>query len=284
MRKNETDRVRSPQQAPIGPSRSFFRTPPWTMGRVSHDDDLLDAWRAAWDEQPVGWDFSDLADRVSTDSPPWSYDGLAREALATSRAAVDLGTGGGEWLLGLRDAWPATMHATEGWAPNLPVAAAALAPHGVEVRAYDAEAGDDLPYDDASLDLVLARHEAYSEAEVHRVLAPGGRLLTQQVDGHEMDDLASWFGGGPPYPEVTLGALVSRAEAAGLVVERAEDWSGSVRFADVAAMLGYLSHMPWQLPDGFGVDAHAATLLTLHRAGGPVVATTRRFLLEARRR
>jgi len=251
---------------------------------VCTDDDLLDRWREAWHQQPVGWDFSDLADRVSADSPPWSYDDRAREALATSRVAVDLGTGGGEWLLGLRDAWPETMHATEGWAPNLPLAAAALAPHGVEVRPYDAEAGDALPYDDACLDLVLARHEAYSEAEVRRVLARGGRLLTQQVDGHEMDDLAGWFGGGPPYPHVTLAVLARRAEGAGLVVERAEDWSGSVRFADVTAMLGYLSRMPWQLPDGFGVDAHAETLLALHRAGGPVVATTRRFLLDARRR
>ncbi|WP_299050382.1 methyltransferase domain-containing protein [uncultured Nocardioides sp.] len=250
---------------------------------MSRDDDLLAGWRAAWAEQPVGWDFADLGDRVSTDSPPWSYDDLAREALGSSRVAVDLGTGGGEWLLGLRDAWPATVHATEGWAPNLPVAAAALAPHGVEVRAYDAEAGDRLPYDGGSLDLVLARHEAYDEAEVRRVLRPGGRLLTQQVDGHEMDDLAGWFGGGAPYPDVTLATLTARAQEAGLVVERAEDWAGSVRFADVTTMLGYLSRMPWQLPQDFSVDAHADTLRALHRAGGPVVATTRRFLLEARR-
>ncbi|MCH1867690.1 class I SAM-dependent methyltransferase [Nocardioides sp. CFH 31398] len=246
------------------------------------DDDLLAAWRAAWGGESRGWDFSDLAGRVGTASPPWSYDDLAREALRASRTAVDLGTGGGEWLLGVRDAWPAELHATEGWAPNVPVATAALAPYGVTVRTYDGEAGDPLPYGDASLDLVLARHEAYGEDEVLRVLRPGGRLLTQQVDGHEMDDLAGWFGGGAPYPEVTLAALRGRARAAGLVVDRGEDWSGPIRFADVTAMLGYLSRMPWQLPKGFTVDAHADTLLALHRAG-PVVATVRRFLLDARR-
>jgi SAM-dependent methyltransferase len=246
------------------------------------DADLLATWRAAWDGETRGWDFSDLADVVETEQPPWSYDDLAREALRASRTAVDLGTGGGEWLLGLRDAWPEEMHATEGWQPNVPVARAALAPYGVEVRPYDGEAGDPLPHDDASLDLVLARHEAYGEDEVRRVLRPGGRLLTQQVDGHEMDDLAGWFGGSAPYPEVTLAALQRRAAGAGLVVDRAEDWSGAIRFADVRAMLGYLSRMPWQLPQDFTVDAHADTLLALHHAG-PVVATVRRFLLDARR-
>jgi SAM-dependent methyltransferase len=246
------------------------------------DEELVAIWRTAWDGERRGWDFSDLAAMVETEQPPWSYDDLAREALRASRAALDLGTGGGEWLLGVRDAWPSAMHATEGWPPNLPVATAALAAHGVEVRAYDGEAGDPLPYDDASVDLVLARHEAYGEDEVRRVLRPGGRLLTQQVDGHEMDDLAGWFGGGAPYPEVTLAALARRALAAGLVVDRAEDWSGVIRFADVTAMLGYLSRMPWQLPEAFTVDAHADTLLALHRAG-PVVATVRRFLLDARR-
>ena len=48
-----------------------------------------------------------------------------------AQSVLDLGTGGGERLLELREDWPARVAATEGYAPNLALATERLAPYGV---------------------------------------------------------------------------------------------------------------------------------------------------------
>lgn len=246
--------------------------------------DLLDDWRTRHSEPTSGWDFSSFGDALESDEPPWSYVELARTALVGAGSALDLGTGGGEVLLSLADTLPADTVATEGWPPNLPVATAALADRSIPVVAYDAEADPRLPFDDARFDVVLARHEAYDAGEVARVLTPGGVLLTQQVDGRDLAEARGLFGGGQDYPHVRLDILRVDAERAGLVVEEARDWSGSLAFADVATLVSYLRMVPWQVPDDFTVDRYADQLLALHRSGQPPRFTQRRFVLRCRRR
>lgn len=246
-------------------------------------DDDVDRWRALWAEPVTGWDFGRFGDRLVGAEPPWAYDELAREVLREAHAVVDLGTGGGEVLLGLADALPPDTTATEGWAPNQPVASAALAPFGIEVVAYDAEVEPRMPFPDARFDVVLDRHEAYDAREVARVLRPTGAFLTQQVDGRDLADLDAVFGTPPSYPTVTLAAFRAEAEAAGLVVELAEEWSGDLRFADVDTLVSYLAMVPWQAPDDFTVDEHADALRGLARSQSPLMFTQRRFVLRARR-
>lgn len=74
-----------------------------------------------------------------------------------------------------------------------------------------------------------------------------------------------------------------QAEDAGLRVERAEEWSGPIRFADVATLLSYLRMVPWQLPVDFTVERYASQLVRLERRAEPLVFTEIRFLLIARR-
>lgn len=243
-------------------------------------EDLLDDWRARHAEPTTGWDFSCFGDSIRSEEPPWSYGDLARSALAGARSALDLGTGGGEVLLGLADALPEDTVATEGWLPNLPVAAAALAGRGIPVAAYDAEADPRLPFDDCRFDVVLARHEAYVATEVARVLNPGGVFLTQQVDGRDLAETIDLFGGTLRYPGVTLAHLRAEAEAAGLVVEYAVDWTGTLTFPDVATLVSYLRMTPWQVPDDFAVDRYHDVLLDLHASGRPLAFTQRRFVLR----
>jgi SAM-dependent methyltransferase len=243
-------------------------------------DVLLDRWRTAYAEPTSGWDFSAI-DAVADGEPPWSYEAVAREALAGATSALDMGTGGGEVLLTLRDALPDHTVATEGWPPNLPVAAEALAPHGIEVVPYDAEADARMPFDDGRFDVVLNRHEAYVAAEVLRVLEPGGLFVTQQVDGRDFAESQEMFGGATAYPHITLDHLRAAAEAAGFVVEREDDWSGTMRFPDVTAFVSYVRIVPWQVPDDFSVDRYADVLLRL--TPDDLVFTQRRFLLVSRR-
>lgn len=236
-------------------------------------------WRALYEGPAEGWDFGEFEGRVFEQTPRWSYRELAKGALRRAGSAVDLGTGGGEFLLGLADVLPDDTHATEGWAANIPVARRALQPRGVSVAVYDVERGDVLPHPDDRFDLVLSRHGAYAANEVAGVLKRGGAFLTQQVDGRNLADLAVVFGAAPAYPTVTLEASRTEAEGAGLVVRRAEEWTGTITFIDVDCLVSYLRFMPWQLPDDFTVDTYARQLMALERSPVPLSFTETRFLL-----
>jgi len=253
------------------------------------DDDLVAALADVHRRTTmVGWDFAVLEGTTTADDPPWDFEADCLDALRRAGRVVDLGTGGGERLTALLDRLPGrrrdpdgSVVATEGWAPNEPVARERLAPYGVPVVAYDAETDPRLPFADGSVDLVMARHEAYDAAEVARVLAPGGVFLTQQVDGRDAFELRDWFGGDALYPDVRLDRARPDLERAGLIADVADEWRGRLRFADVEAVVTYLALTPWTVP-GFDVTAHAERLAALHRAG-PVVVTQRRFRCHARK-
>ena len=95
---------------------------------------------------------------------------------------LDMGTGGGEFLLTLGHPYALTS-VTEGWAPNLALCKKRLEPLGVTVREYDSEKGQPMPFADDSFDLIINRHESYDLSEVRRVLKKNGFFVTQQVGG-----------------------------------------------------------------------------------------------------
>jgi len=253
-----------------------------------NNGELLKTWRAEAELPVQGWDFSSIAGRHSEDRPPWSYDELAREVLAGASSVLDMGTGGGEKLIELITALPADTIATEGWAPNLPLAARNLRPHGIDVVEYDAEAADTtMPFADRRFDVVLNRHEAYRADEVLRILRPGGMFLTQQVDGRDFEESNTLFRKAQDHLQITLDKLRAEAEDVGFEIVGAEEWQGQARFADIGAMVRYFAIVPWEVPHDFTVDAYADVLLGLHHSGPakgqPVTFTIRRFYLLARR-
>ena len=231
----------------------------------------------------IGWDFSRLAGRFEADEPYWDFDEECRAALMVAVRVADLGTGGGERLIALLEtagrAPEREVVATEGWEPNLAVARRNLEPYGVPVRRHDVDAGEPLPFADDSLDLVIARHENVNTHEVARVLAPGGRFLTQQVDGREAHEFREWFGGEPLHTDVTLANVEGELCAAGLRIEAAEEWAGQMTFADALTVVEYLALVPWDVP-GFSVDGNIDELKRLD-AARPIVVTQRRFRLVA---
>jgi SAM-dependent methyltransferase len=254
-------------------------------------DSLLRHWQDQHEAPVEGWDLSELDGRRRTEEPPWSYDALAVSALSGARDVLDLGTGGGEVLLRLADRLPGGLPpgtvATEGWPPNLPLARQALGGVGVPVVDYDAAHEPALPFPDHHFDVVLSRHEAYDAGEVFRVLRPGGRFLTQQVDGRDAEQLHALFGSTGGYPDVTLDRFGPEARAAGFEVLAAQEWCGEVAFADVAALVRYLAHAPWEAPEDFTVPAYADRLVALHLAARVdprrLVFDSRRFYLALRR-
>ncbi|WP_256842288.1 class I SAM-dependent methyltransferase [Ornithinimicrobium cryptoxanthini] len=254
------------------------------------EDRLLEAWRAEERRQPEGWDFTDLEPRMSESAVPWDLAAVYRTALAGATRVLDMGTGGGEFLLRLADSLPRDTVATEGWEPNVEVARRILAPLGIKVVEYGAPDEDvdsvAMPFPDGRFDVVLNRHESFSPRELARVLAPGGQFVTQQVGGDEAQELRLWFGEHPELPHVNLGHLRRDLEQVGFTVVEADEHVGAYVFQDVTALVAYLQLVPWETPDDFSVDRYAERLLALHHetAGGPVRLTRKRFWMQAVRR
>jgi SAM-dependent methyltransferase len=223
---------------------------------------LIRGWKREEERPFCGWDFSYLDDKWEEELPPWSYVDQVRALLPGASSLLDLGTGGGEKLLSLRELWPPRVAVTEGYAPNLCLARERLEPLGVEVVESEAALRDPLPFEDGSFELVIDRHSEFDIAEVERMLAPGGTFVTEQVDGTNLADLSAAFGCEQPWTWFTLEWVLERVAETSLVVEQAQAWSGVTRFHSVGALVYYLKAVPWTV-EGFTVETHLPVLLKL---------------------
>ncbi|MFI9554751.1 methyltransferase domain-containing protein [Nonomuraea endophytica] len=233
-----------------------------------------------------GWEFSWLDGRATEVRPSWGYQRLMAQRLAGAAAGLDVQTGGGEVLAGAARL-PPLMVATESWAPNLAKATRLLHPRGCVVVSDSDE--PPLPFADGAFDLVTSRHPVTVWwEEIGRVLAPGGTYLSQQVGPESVFELVEYF----------LGPLSAErrrarhpddaragAEAAGLEVVDLRFERLRTEFFDVGAVIYFLRKVIWMVP-GFTVEEYLPRLRELHErleSEGPFVATTTRFLIEARK-
>lgn len=210
--------------------------------------------------------------------PPWDYEAIAAEACAGAGVVLDLGTGGGEVLSRLLEGASCRAVATECWDRNAPIAAARLGDRARVVRTSSLA----LPFAKASFDLVLSRHEEIEPSEVGRVLAPGGRFVTQQVVHDVWHELRDVFPGFVRYPN-HFTAYRRGLEAAGLTVTRAVEFRRRVRFRELGHLVYQLAAAPWHLP-GFSVATHLNELSELKRRAGSeggLILTDGAYLLEA---
>ncbi|HVV21909.1 MAG TPA: class I SAM-dependent methyltransferase [Pseudonocardiaceae bacterium] len=229
-----------------------------------------------------GWDFSWFEGRATEERPPWGYARLIGERMADATAGLDIQTGGGEVLASIPKA-PGLLRATESWPPNLEIARRNLAPLGGEVVHVDDR--DDLPFPDATFDLVVSRHPTVVLwPEIARVLRPGGTYLSQQVGPGSVYELSEFMLGPHEIGDSRSSArAVREATAAGLTVVDVRDVSLRMVFNDVAAVVHFLRKVPWIVP-GFTVEKFHDRLVAMHEritADGPYVTHSTRFLIEA---
>jgi SAM-dependent methyltransferase len=245
--------------------------------------ELVKAWKSEEEQPFTGWDFSYLDGRMIEEQPPWSYPGRARALMRQSKSVLDMGTGGGERLLELRDDWPEKVVVTEEYPPNVKLANERLGSLGVQVVVVALRRDGPMPFESGAFDLLLNRHSGLNCAEVARILAPGGTFFTQQVHGLWAQDLHAAFDTTPQWPDATLELYLPKLEAAGLSIETAEDWLGRLVFLDVGAVVYYLKAVPW-LVVGFSVESHTEHLLRLQERlerEGELVFEARKMLIEA---
>ena len=244
---------------------------------------LVEQWLFEEQAEFQGWDFSYLKGRMLQDETPWQYLDLAGEAMQTSRSMLDMATGGGETLLRLRSKWPLEITVTEGFEPNVILAKQRLSPLGVSVVAAEPDNDNQMPFKDGEFDLILNRHGAFNSAEVARTLTVGGTFLTQQIHGLFAHDLIRFFDASPASPNATPQTYLPLLEAAGLQVERSEEWQGELVFTDVGALVYYLHNIPWTVP-GFAVASHLSYLHKLQtklERNGQLTFTALKYLMVA---
>lgn len=228
-----------------------------------------------------GWDFSWLEGRATEQRPSWRYSERVAERIESASRMLDLQSGGGEMLANLPRQAP-FMVATEGYAPNVAVAARRLRPLGVYVVATH----DDrpaLPFATETFDLVTSRHPVVTWwDEIARVLRPGGTYLSQQVGPHSVRELSELMLGPLPTGSKRDPHLAGpAAAAAGLTVRDLREERLRTVFHDVGAVVYFLRMVIWTVP-GFTVERYRNQLRALHeqiRRNGPFVAHASRFLI-----
>ena len=211
--------------------------------------------------------------------PPWDYESRAGRLLPTAGSVLDMGTGGGERFSEICRGYAGRAVATEEWPPNVPVASARLATMGVQVvRASSLH----LPFGAGAFDLVLNRHEELDPAEVARVLAPGGRFLTQQVRSDNWREIGDFF------PRMTdFGPLFQLYRQglgeAGLKIVYADTHERQTAFGGLGDIVYLLTAATWTVPD-FDVERDLDALLALERGltgDQGIVLTETRYIIEA---
>ncbi len=246
----------------------------------------MSALRACWLEEEraafQGWDFSHLNGRLDSPPLPWDYAQLIRRVLLTEDELLDMGTGGGEFLLTLEHPCVLT-HVTESYPPNIQLCQEKLAPLGIDVQPVS---GDLLPFEANLFDLVINRHESYDLQEVSRVLKPGKIFLTQQVGEKNNQTLSKKLipGFKPSFAGFNLASQLQAFQSAGFEpFFYAEAFSKS-RFFDVGAVVYYAKALPWEFPN-FSVENNFSQLAELQKEldlSGFIESDEHRFILAAR--
>lgn len=228
----------------------------------------FEGWELEFEPEPLG------------PGPEWSYEEHARERLRAGDRVLDLGTGGGEVFEKVLRASSLRAVATEEWHVNAPVAARRLRGRAAVVRTRSLA----LPFGARAFDVALSRHEEIEPAEVARVLAAGGRFLTEQVIPDHWRELRASFPDMTVFPD-HQAEYARGLRDAGLLVRRTQECRWAVRFRELGHLVYHLLVCPWIVP-GFSVLSHAEALEGIERTmanDGGLVLTTGVYLLEASR-
>ncbi|MDF2520337.1 MAG: methyltransferase [Clostridia bacterium] len=243
---------------------------------------LMELWKREEEQSFKGWDFSYIRESHSEEELPWDYRSIVKNHM-NDKVLLDMGTGGGEFLLSLEPKAGMT-YATECYPPNIELCKKLLPKYGIEIRAIESD--EHIPYDSSFFDLVINRHESFIAGEVYRILKPGGRFITQQVGGKNNKELSKLLLG--KYPsgvsmDFNMENTATRLQAVGFKVVNMQEFFPRVRYYDIGAVVYYAKIIEWEFP-GFSVESCFDRLCNLQEKlerDGYIESMEHRFLIEA---
>ncbi|WP_353094349.1 methyltransferase domain-containing protein [Tissierella praeacuta] len=214
---------------------------------------LKEFWKYEENYSFKGWDFSHINNRMDEEALPWDYRKIVESYINKEKILLDMGTGGGEFLLSLNPEGGKT-YATEGYLPNIEFCQKGLTPHGIKVRSVFND--NNLPFDDNYFDIVINRHESFCLLEINRILKPGGVLITQQVGGMNNEEISKFLlGEDTDITEIDLNLdrILREAKDAGMKIIDAGEYFPKTYFYDIGAFVFFAKIIEWEFPN-FSVD------------------------------
>lgn len=248
-------------------------------------DELLKYLEEEVNKTFSGWDFSYLDGRWDDEKLPWDYKEIVLKYLKEEHKLLDIGTGGGEFLLTLNHPYHNTI-VTEGYLPNFEICLKKLAPLGIKVYNY---AGDKKLEEiaDNEFDIVINRHESYNESELYRILKPNGIFITQQVGAFNNNDLATFFDENHlnQFPEMTLTKSLVRLENNHFNIIYSDEYYPTLKFYDLGAIAYFAKIITWEFLN-FNVRDNIDKFLILQdklKNNGYITSTEHRFIIVAKK-
>lgn len=246
-------------------------------------EELLKYLKSEEDKSISGWDFSYLDGRWDEENLPWSYKDIVLDYLKSDYKLLDMGTGGGEFLMTLNHPYDRTC-VTEGYLPNYKICMTKLAPLGVKVYNYVGDDNLDL-IDDNTFDIVINRHESYNESEVYRILKPNGVFITQQVGAYNNKALATFFDENhfDQFPELTLEKSLERLTENSFDILYSDEYYPLLKFYDLGAIAYFAKIIEWEFIN-FSVDKTIDKFVILQKeleSTGFISSIEHRFIIVA---
>jgi SAM-dependent methyltransferase len=249
-------------------------------------EELIKSWK---EEEKIahikGWDFSHLEGRMRSDEDlPWDYEKMVRRYLKDDMFLLDFDTGGGEFLLSLGHPYDKTA-ATEGYPPNVEYCKKTLTPLGIDLK--ECSNPSDIPFEDATFDIVINRHGSFDPKEIKRLLKPGGFFVTQQVGDRNDRELVEMVlpDAEVPFKDQNLKVQKKAFEDEGFEILAADECFRPICFYDVGAFVWFARIIEWEFP-GFSVDNCLNELLKIQEkieADGVVEGHIHRYMIAARK-
>ncbi|NLB90487.1 MAG: class I SAM-dependent methyltransferase [Clostridiales bacterium] len=247
----------------------------------SREEKRYRLWKEAEKHFYIGWDFMDISKKTTSNSLPWEYKTLVEQNLLSSHWLLDMGTGGGEFLLELNHPYHHT-EVTESYLPNIALCKQKLLPLGIQVQVPVEETG--MPFfPDQTFDRVINRHEIFDAKEVYRVLTSGGMFITQQVGGSNNVNIARKVIGEyrREFEQHHLEENLENLLAAGFQILFSQEAFPVTSFYDMETLIRYMKCLPWEFPN-FSVETHFQELLKLEKElaeKGKIDAQEERFVI-----
>jgi len=241
-----------------------------------------------WEKEEVsafrGWDFSHLDGRWQQEKLPWDYKSTVAQFLKSNDKLLDMGTGGGEFLLTLNHP-PNLTHVTEAYKPNVELCKKTLEPLGISVHITSDDAA--LPFESNSFDVIINKHESFNSAEVARMLKPQGFFISQQVGGQNNISLSRKLIENfvPQNVSWNISKAVTELETAGLSVIDSNEHFPTVKFFDVGAIVYFAKIIAWEFP-GFKVETHLNQLKQVYEEieqVGYIASIEHRFIVVCKK-
>ena len=214
--------------------------------------ELKELWKKEEQATFKGWDFSYLENRGDEEELPWNYEEILKKYLKPEYKLLDMGTGGGEFLLSLKHPYNNTS-VTEMWIPNVELCKERLEPLGIQVKQVFNDS--ELPFEDNTFDIIINRHASFDIKEVKRILKPDGIFITQQVGGKNNEVLSKALikDIARLYEDNTFDNNLKNLRNNLFEILYANEYSPYLRFKDIGAIVYFAKIIKWEFPN-FSVE------------------------------